>query len=416
MLVNLSLLAGVLAASSAAAAGGPMHHARAGRPHAGRSAIQPRRIERRVVKSSSCVASSTSSAAAASATATAGGLNGIGGLVTSVLGVATSVVGGVASEAVGLVSSVVIGGSEPMTSAVVSSSAAASKTSSSAAAATSTSAATSSGEKLVAAHHMVRSLIHLLPASPLDEGLALTAAIASPLYEHWTGRQHLLVLAVDGMSSSPSSSPLDQPANCLRARLCVPSLQWASDIAQAAANGINAFALNVGTDSWQIAQVASAYAAAAAYGSSFKLFLSLDMTVFPCSSAGNADALVSIAATYAGHSNQATWQSTGKPIVSTFAGSDCTFVRPLLFPPHGSPGRWLTLLFLPLASAGPVGLGLGLADGRQDAVREPGRHRDVLPALRLCRHVDVRVGVRHGRRAQLELGVGFRRLGGDLVV
>ena len=33
---------------------------------------------------------------------------------------------------------------------------------------------------------------------------------------------------------------------------------WASDIALAQANGIDGFALNVGTDSWQVTQVASA--------------------------------------------------------------------------------------------------------------------------------------------------------------
>lgn len=41
----------------------------------------------------------------------------------------------------------------------------------------------------------------------------------------------------------------------------------------AASYGIDAFALNVGSDSWQPARVADAYTAAAATG--FKLFMSL---------------------------------------------------------------------------------------------------------------------------------------------
>lgn len=52
---------------------------------------------------------------------------------------------------------------------------------------------------------------------------------------------------------------------------------WATDIALAKAAGIDGFALNMGSDYWQPARVADAYAAAAAAGG-FTVFLSLDMT------------------------------------------------------------------------------------------------------------------------------------------
>ncbi|KAL7415268.1 glycoside hydrolase [Mrakia frigida] len=100
---------------------------------------------------------------------------------------------------------------------------------------------------------------------------------------------------------------------------------WLADIKLASASGFDGFALNVGTDSWQSAQVALAYAAAAASGLDFKLFLSIDFTVFPCTSAVHATAVVSLAALYASHSNQAVYAGTDRPLLSTFAGSDCTF-------------------------------------------------------------------------------------------
>jgi glucan endo-1,3-alpha-glucosidase len=48
---------------------------------------------------------------------------------------------------------------------------------------------------------------------------------------------------------------------------------WRSDILLAADAGLDGFALNMGRDDWQPARVASAYAAAKAYGSAFKMFL-----------------------------------------------------------------------------------------------------------------------------------------------
>lgn len=55
---------------------------------------------------------------------------------------------------------------------------------------------------------------------------------------------------------------------------------WLQDITLAHQYGIDAFALNVGPDSWQPARVADAYAAAKQSGTGFKLFFSLDMRYF----------------------------------------------------------------------------------------------------------------------------------------
>ncbi|KAL7412808.1 glycoside hydrolase [Mrakia frigida] len=98
---------------------------------------------------------------------------------------------------------------------------------------------------------------------------------------------------------------------------------WLNDVKLASAAGFDGFALNIGTDSWQWTQVASAYQAAQDSGTGFKMFLSFDMTVLPCSSYDNAAALRSYITTYAAHPNQA-WYG-GKILASTFAGSDCTF-------------------------------------------------------------------------------------------
>ncbi|KAG8896352.1 hypothetical protein FRC00_006084, partial [Tulasnella sp. 408] len=50
----------------------------------------------------------------------------------------------------------------------------------------------------------------------------------------------------------------------------------------ASAQGIDAFALNFGYDSWQAGQMDSAYDAAASSGTGFKMLLSFDFTVLGC--------------------------------------------------------------------------------------------------------------------------------------
>ncbi|KAL7419434.1 hypothetical protein Q5752_006272 [Cryptotrichosporon argae] len=118
---------------------------------------------------------------------------------------------------------------------------------------------------------------------------------------------------------------------------------WASDIAQAAAYGIDGFALNMGVDSWQPARVADAYTAAEASSTGFKLFLSLDMTSLTCATSADAATLVSLVAAHASSSAQATYDD--KVIVSTFAGSDCDFGT-------GSSDAWQTLFVDALADEG----------------------------------------------------------------
>ncbi|WVF67574.1 hypothetical protein IAT40_002332 [Kwoniella sp. CBS 6097] len=96
---------------------------------------------------------------------------------------------------------------------------------------------------------------------------------------------------------------------------------WADDISQAQAAGIDGFALNYGSDSWQPARLSDAYTAAAAKG--FKMFLSMDVTSLGCGSTGDAANLVNTISTYATSSAQA--KVGTKVLVSTFAGNDCTF-------------------------------------------------------------------------------------------
>ena len=56
---------------------------------------------------------------------------------------------------------------------------------------------------------------------------------------------------------------------------------WANDIVLASSAGIDAFALNVGSDPWQPDRVKDAYDAAAESGTGFKMLMSFDMTCVP---------------------------------------------------------------------------------------------------------------------------------------
>jgi glucan endo-1,3-alpha-glucosidase len=98
---------------------------------------------------------------------------------------------------------------------------------------------------------------------------------------------------------------------------------WNTDISKAQSYGIDGFALNLGSESWQLARAADGYQAAKDLGQGFKMFLSLDMTAMSCSSWSDAAQLVSLVRTYATHPNQA--MHNGKVLVSTFAGEYCTF-------------------------------------------------------------------------------------------
>ncbi|KAJ7864559.1 glycoside hydrolase [Mycena leptocephala] len=90
---------------------------------------------------------------------------------------------------------------------------------------------------------------------------------------------------------------------------------WANDIALAAATGIDAFALNIGTDSWTDPQLALAYAAARS--TSFKLFISFDFAASPGFSDFN-NQIVPRLKLYASNPAQLQWGNGA--LVSTFTG------------------------------------------------------------------------------------------------
>ncbi|EJU03820.1 hypothetical protein DACRYDRAFT_21255 [Dacryopinax primogenitus] len=97
---------------------------------------------------------------------------------------------------------------------------------------------------------------------------------------------------------------------------------WTSDVQLASSKGLDAFALNFGSDSWQPQRIQDAYSAAS--GTGFKMFVSMDMTVMPCASQSDADNLFNtFVAPYLSHPSQMMYQ--GRPLVSTFSGESCTF-------------------------------------------------------------------------------------------
>jgi len=89
---------------------------------------------------------------------------------------------------------------------------------------------------------------------------------------------------------------------------------FANDMAAAQAVGIDAFALNVGSDSWTWDRVSLAYSAAAS--KNFKVFLSFDMN-FYSSITPIVNGILQVASSGA----QLKWSGTNKPVVSTFGGS-----------------------------------------------------------------------------------------------
>lgn len=158
----------------------------------------------------------------------------------------------------------------------------------------------------------------VLPTGTGTTGKPTTTTITTS-----TGTTTATGAVVTGSSGIPSSSATHTVYAHHMVGNTYPYAQsdWASDIAAAQAAGIDGFALNMGSDWWQPARVNDAYNAASAVG--FKVFLSLDMTSLSCGSAGDAATLVALVATHAGSSAQA--MHNGKPMVSTFSGSDCTF-------------------------------------------------------------------------------------------
>ncbi|KAG6872919.1 hypothetical protein C0995_005177 [Termitomyces sp. Mi166 len=89
---------------------------------------------------------------------------------------------------------------------------------------------------------------------------------------------------------------------------------WVADIRTIQSMGIDAIALNYGASSWQLDQIASAYAAAKSISSPLKLFLSPDFASHPC----DLDPLVAEIKRFAGHSSQ--FKVSGRVMVSSFEG------------------------------------------------------------------------------------------------
>ncbi|KAB5588576.1 Glucan endo-1,3-alpha-glucosidase agn1 [Ceratobasidium theobromae] len=98
---------------------------------------------------------------------------------------------------------------------------------------------------------------------------------------------------------------------------------WMTDIKLAHANGIDAFALNVGPTPWQKDRVTDAYNAARDSGTGFKMFISLDMTILPCMGTNDAILLRNYITSFASHPAQ--FRFKNKAFVSTFNGDGCTF-------------------------------------------------------------------------------------------
>uniref|UniRef100_A0A1D1ZAN8 Glucan endo-1,3-alpha-glucosidase agn1 n=1 Tax=Anthurium amnicola TaxID=1678845 RepID=A0A1D1ZAN8_9ARAE len=93
--------------------------------------------------------------------------------------------------------------------------------------------------------------------------------------------------------------------------------QWAQEISDAKACGIDAFALNIGKDSYTETQLGYAYAAAQADGN-FKMFISFDFAYYSLPS--DNDRIVQLINSYA--SSPAQYKVDGKPLVTTFIGDN----------------------------------------------------------------------------------------------
>ncbi len=93
---------------------------------------------------------------------------------------------------------------------------------------------------------------------------------------------------------------------------------FSAAIKEAQSYGVDGFALNVGPDAWMPAQTDKMYQAA--LGTTFKLFISLDMAVMHSAPISSLTPWVT---TYAKHPNQYWYKK--KQFLSTFAGEDMTF-------------------------------------------------------------------------------------------
>ncbi|KZV70181.1 glycoside hydrolase family 71 protein [Peniophora sp. CONT] len=158
----------------------------------------------------------------------------------------------------------------------------------------------------------------------------LTLASAAPLpsaHQHQSKSRQPVSARQDATSTSNNTTS-QQPKLVIAHHMVGNTFpytkdDWATDIALASSAGIDAFALNVGSDPWQPDRVKDAYDAAAASGTGFKMFMSFDMTVLPCASPDDASTLRNYITTYASHPGQLTYSS--RVLATTFAGESCTF-------------------------------------------------------------------------------------------
>ncbi|KAK7048415.1 glycoside hydrolase family 71 protein [Favolaschia claudopus] len=136
-------------------------------------------------------------------------------------------------------------------------------------------------------------------------------------------------IATELEHSSPAHSEhVATPSNLVVAHIIVGNTykykedDWLQQIALAHSKGFDAFVLNVGSDSWQVDRVEAAFDVVRPF-KSFKLFLSFDMTVIPCSAEGDAWLIQHYLGKFGSLSSYQKME--GKPLVSAFSGQDCKF-------------------------------------------------------------------------------------------
>ncbi|KAF5381673.1 hypothetical protein D9615_005563 [Tricholomella constricta] len=137
-----------------------------------------------------------------------------------------------------------------------------------------------------------------------------------------------------GLDDADAQAPLgNRPPQVARQKLVVAHFMvgntypyQVADWTKASSKGIDAFALNVGRDSWQPARVADAFTAAVNSKTNFKLFLSFDMSSLPCAAAADAITLRNYLTTYRAHPHQMMYPpGSSRLLASTFAGEACRF-------------------------------------------------------------------------------------------
>ncbi|KXN92547.1 Glucan endo-1,3-alpha-glucosidase agn1 [Leucoagaricus sp. SymC.cos] len=87
---------------------------------------------------------------------------------------------------------------------------------------------------------------------------------------------------------------------------------WKGDLRQIGLGGVDAVALNFGSDSWQNDQLHNAYNAATSAG--IQVFLSFDFSAFPC----DVNSVVATANQFISHGSQ--FKVDGRPLISSYLG------------------------------------------------------------------------------------------------